>query len=184
MEEITPTLLILYKLAEQFTTKPAYHRLTIACLSLSEACSFFLPELRQTVWKRAWDCLMMVSQEKVVQVEVAEAAMKSLTLMCPLMLEALSACGVHVKELMKNPAMSAAVLENASNYLSRLGKRRKERNAISKYGREGCISLIFVLLLFYYYSIIISYLEIFISSDCLPSSPSSDRSYGESKYIA
>ena len=134
MDTITPTLLSLYKMAEQFTTKSAYHSLTMAAISLSEACSFFFPELRSVVWKRIWDCLMVASQEKVVQVNIAETALHSLQLMCSQMVDAIAVCSSHVKELLQKPATSEGLLEYSSNHLTRLGKRRKERRVASKYG--------------------------------------------------
>ena len=136
MDTVTPTFLSLYKLAEQFITKPAYHRLTMASLSLSEACSFFFPELRSAVWKRVWECLMVASQEKMVQVDIAETALNSLQLMCSQMVDVLTACGLYVKELLQKPATSEGMLEYSSNYLTRLGKRRKEHRTSSKYGME------------------------------------------------
>ena len=77
---------------------------------------------------------MAASQEKTVQVNIAETALNSLQLMCSQMEDAIAACGPHVKELLQKPATSEGLLEHSSSYLTRLGKRRKERGVSSKYG--------------------------------------------------
>ena len=77
---------------------------------------------------------MVASQEKTVQVNVAETALRSLQLMCSQMMDVMMACGPHVKELLQKPATSEGLLEQSSSYLTRLGKRRKERGVSSKYG--------------------------------------------------
>lgn len=135
METIVPTLTGLYNLAEHYSGKLSHPRLLIASLSMLEASSFFFPELRNAVWKRTWDCMMGACREKSMQVNVAEAAIRNLIHLCPLMLDALSACAPDVRELLDNTAMSAEVREGTGGFL-RMNKRRKERSTVSKYGKN------------------------------------------------
>ena len=137
MEYITPTLTKLYTMADYYTGRASHPRLIVACLSMLESCSFFFPELRSDVWKRTWDCMMLGCREKAVQTSVTEAAIASLLLLCPLMLDALPACAPDVHELLDNAALSAEMKETMAGGLIRLSKRRKERSAATKYGRRG-----------------------------------------------
>ena len=141
METISPTLTGLYNIADHFAGKPSHPRLLIASLSMLEASSFFFPELRNAVWKRTWDCMMSACREKNVQVTVAEAAIHNLIQLCPLMLDALSACAPDVRELLDNAAMSSEMREGTGGFL-RMNKRRKERSTVSKYGRNEELSFI------------------------------------------
>lgn len=137
MEYITPTLTKLYTMADTFTSRASHPRLIVASLSMLECCSFFFPELRSDVWRRTWDCMMLGCREKAVQTGITQAAIASLTLLCPLMLDALPACAPDVHELLDNAALGAEAKETLAGGLMRLSKRRKERSAAGKYGRRG-----------------------------------------------
>lgn len=106
MEYITPTLTKLYTMADTFTSRASHPRLIVASLSMLECCSFFFPELRSDVWRRTWDCMMLGCREKAVQTGITQAAIASLTLLCPLMLDALPACAPDVHELLDNAALA------------------------------------------------------------------------------
>ena len=84
---------------------------------------------------------MSACREKNVQVTVAEAAIHNLIQLCPLMLDALSACAPDVRELLDNAAMSSEMREGTGGFL-RMNKRRKERSTVSKYGRNEELSFI------------------------------------------
>lgn len=135
MEVILPSLSTLHDYAVSITTKPSHPQLTIACVQILEASSFFFPEQRSSVWNRLWDCMLSACREKTVQPAVAVRCFKSLSLLCPLMLESFPQCGPDIRELLASTAISSE-LESGGVVKKRFNKRRIEHSCTSKYG-EG-----------------------------------------------
>ena len=124
MELILPSLSTLHDYAVSITTKPSHPQLTIACVQILEASSFFFPEQRSSVWNRLWDCMLSA---------LAVRCFKSLSLLCPLMLESFPQCGPDIRELLASTAISSE-LESGGVVNKRFNKRRIEHSCTSKSG--------------------------------------------------
>ena len=137
MESILPALTQLHDFAESITRKPASPKLTVACVQLLETASFFFPEQRSASWKRIWECMLLACREKAPHPDVSVACLKSLALLCPLMLESFPQCGPDIRELLSSAVISEELKESGGVLVSRLNKRRKEHSGTSKYGMSG-----------------------------------------------
>ena len=137
MESILPVLTQLHDFAESITRKPASPKLTVACVQLLETTSFFFPEQRSASWKRIWECMLLACREKASHPDVSVACLKSLALLCPLMLESFPQCGPDIRELLSSAVISEELKESGGVLVSRLTKRRKEHSGTSKYGTGG-----------------------------------------------
>lgn len=136
MESILPALTQLHGFAESITRKPTSTKLTVACVQLLETASFFFPEQRSASWKRIWECMLFACREKAPHPEVSVACLKSLSLLCPLMLESFPQCGPDIRELLSSAVINEELKESGGLLISRLSKRRKEHSGTSKYGKD------------------------------------------------
>ena len=137
MELILPSLSTLHEYAVSITAKPSPPQLTIACVQILEASSFFFPEQRSSTWSRLWDCMLSACREKTVQPAVAVTCFKSLSLLCPLMLESFPQCGPDIRELLSSAAVRNELKESGGMVKKRFNKRRIEHSCTCKYG--GCV---------------------------------------------
>lgn len=131
METLSPDLFKLHSLADTLLSKPTNPKLTVACFSILQACSFFFPEYSPSIWTQIWKSTIAACREKSLQVYVAVEGFHVLSVLCSSTIEILNTCFGDLQDLISNTELSNELKETSMGLLRRA---RRTKQTVLKYG--------------------------------------------------